>query len=228
MKVFIIYNEPHPKSREIVKFSFESFANFPSWEPILYDGCNPGTLKRFQETYKLSDGRTTIVPTNERYESKKSCFYSHFELWLKSVALDEMIAIVEHDTYCVADLPEELNFEGALQLTIESASRLILNKVYKRDYENIMKRGDGIHDMCTHRLVNGHVPMIGGTCYIITPAAAKILTEDCFKNGWLHNDALITTEFFNINYILPSPIVYDKDKELGTSINFSYGQCDEK
>jgi len=224
MKTFIIYNEPNPKSKDIANSCLESFSNFNSWEPILFDGCNPNTLKIYQEKYKIKDDRTQWKSDHIRYKSKKSCFYSHFELWLKAIELNETIAIVEHDTYCVLDLPEDLEFNGVLQLTVESASCLILRRIREESYETIMEKGDGIHDMCTKPNESGHISLISGTGYAITPEAAKIITEDCFKNGWQQNDMLLTTEYFSISYLLPSPIVYDKEKELGTSINYNNGK----
>ena len=223
MNVYILYNKPQELSREYASICYDSFAGFHTWEPILFEGCVPETLEQYDREYKISDDRTNWKPGHERYESKKSCFYSHFSLWIKAIELNKTIGIVEHDTHCIGDLPDELEFKGALQLSVESAARLKLQAIRQNDYERLMARPDGVHPLDISRKVNGYTPLIANMAYAITPEAAEILVSDCLTNGWYQNDDLITTRLFNIDYLLPSVIEYDKSKELGTSINYSWG-----
>ena len=222
MKAYILYN-PQQKSLDYARACFDSFSGFDTWEPILFSGCNPTVLKEYDDKYNISDNRSKWEKDDERYESKKSCFYSHFELWLKVIENNAVTAIVEHDTRCIGDLPDNLKFNGAIQLCIESAARLKHKAIREKDYGRLIGREDGVHPMDISREINGYTPMISNMAYAITPEAAKILVDDCIKNGWYQNDELITTKYFDIGYILPSVIEYDKSLELGTSINYSWG-----
>ena len=221
MKVYIIHNS-QSLSIKYATECYESFSTFNNWEPFLFNGCNPDTLDEYQDRYNLTNKRAKCP--KERYKSKKSCFYSHYELWNLAVNLNEKIAIVEHDTYCIGDMPESLEFTGALQLSVESAAREKLYKIWINDYHRLMSRKDGIHTLDICRKIEGHTPLIANMAYAITPNAASILIEDCKKNGWLQNDNLITSKYFDIEYLLPSVIKYDKSKELGTSINYENGE----
>lgn len=222
MKTYIIYNKPNPKSKTIAKMCLDSFKGFSSWSPVLYDGCNPNTLDLYQTEYKLSDTRTHVKPNNKKYKSKKACFYSHFSLWMKAIKYNETIVIVEHDTYCIGDLPKNLEVEGVLQLTAESNLQQIpaYKGRWKQDYKRVLARGEGIHKIHFSQLINGYPCIAGCTGYIITPQAAAIITNDCFEHGWYQNDLLLNTKYFNISYIFPSPIVYDRDRELKSSSNW--------
>ena len=222
MNVYILHNKQEISEQYAIN-CFKSFAGFRTWLPYLFNGCSPHTLRTYNKRYNIGDDRATWHKGDARYESKKSCFYSHFELWLKAIEVNEPIAIVEHDTRCIGDLPNDLEFSGAIQLCIESAARLKHIKIYHTDYARLMSRGRGVHAIDICRKVDGYTPMIANMAYAITPRAAKILVDDCIENGWFQNDELITTKYFDIEYILPSVIEYDKTLELGTSINYSFG-----
>ena len=221
--MYIIHNAPQALSRKYAIECFNSFSGYRNWNPILFDGCNPNTLADYDKKYNISNNRTNWPPRHHRHKSKKSCFYSHYELWTKSAETDSIIAIVEYDTICIGDLPDILEFKGALQLSVESAARLKLRKIYRNDYDRLMSKSNGIHKMDICKKVDKYTPLIANMAYAITPDAARILVDDCNQYGWYQNDDLITTKYFDIEYLLPSVIEYDKTKELGTSIDYSWG-----
>lgn len=228
MRAYIIHNGLQTMSRIYARKCLDSFKSYRSWTPKVIDGCNPSTLRSYEERYKISNDRTNWPPWHDRYRSKKSCFYSHYELWLKASEMHETIAILEHDTYCIGDIPDGLSFKGALQLSVESAARLKLNRIYRNDYDRLMSRAAGVHALDICKQVEGYTPLIANMAYAITPEAAAILVEDCQKHGWYQNDDLITTKYCDIEYLLPSVIEYDQSRELGTSINYAWGEDDRR
>jgi hypothetical protein len=221
MKTFIIYNSSNPLSVKNASMCMDSFKNFPSWEPILFDGCTPNDLEHLDTKYNLKNERARYKPNESLFKSKKTCFYSHFKLWIDCIEMDEPITIVEHDTYCKDNLPEDLNFQSILQFSAES----MFNSFNRyKDARILYDRLDpGIYSMeLIPPLKNWGHCIAGNTAYGITPESAKILVEDCFKNGWQQNDLLMNTKLCKIEMLVPSIIVYDPLRELKTSSKETY------
>ncbi len=223
MKTFIIYNSIYPESVKNSKKCLQSFSGKAGWDPQLFDGCNPRNISEFETKYgiKTSD-RTKHKPGTAKEDlilSKKSCFYSHYDLWNKCVEIETPVAIVEHDTECISDynLPTiDPNSKMAVQITTDST--LFNWQYYKTpyNYRIFEKNGEGMHRIF-YVHAHGKKYMAGNTGYIITPAACQFLIEDCKANGWLQNDLLIHDEVFPLYYIRPSPIRYLKKRELRSS-----------
>jgi hypothetical protein len=87
------------------------------------------------------------------------------------------------------------------------------------DARSIYKRlKPGLHSMTViPPLKNWGHCIAGNTAYGIAPSAAKILVEDCFKNGWQQNDLLMSEKLCKIEMLVPSIIVYDPSRELKSS-----------
>lgn len=216
MKTYILYNSVNANSVKNAEICLKSFEKFSSWQPELFDGCTPAALDAFQSKYKLKDDRGRFPPTHAYFKSKKSCFYSHFTLWLACIELNQPVTIVEHDTYCDGDLPDSFSFTGAVQFTAESIFKHLpqyakLVNIYK----NLLP---GLYSFDTLPPTGGwgHC-MAGNTGYGITPAAAEILVNDCFENGWQQNDVLMSTKLCVVEFVVPSLIVYDPLREIKSS-----------
>lgn len=216
MKTYILYNSPNTKSVKNANICLNSFQSFLSWKPELFDGCMPNDLEFLENRYNLKDDRARYKPDNKFYKSKKSCFYSHFELWLKCIRMNKPITIVEHDTYCNGDLPENFDFDSIVQFSAESMFKRFTRyamaaKIYK-------KLDIGLHSMTIiPPLENWGHCIAGNTAYGITPKSAHILVEDCFENGWQQNDLLMEEKLCKIEMLVPSLIVYDYKRELSSS-----------
>jgi GR25 family glycosyltransferase involved in LPS biosynthesis len=219
MKTYIIYNKQNIKSEENANLCLSSFKNFPSWSPELFDGCTPKDLEYLDKKYNLKNDRARYKPEDLLYKSKKSCFYSHFQLWLNCIEMNTPIAIVEHDTYCSGDLPANFHFDSIVQFSAES----IFN-AFDRYIEAVQiykQLSPGLHSMTIIPPLRtkkkwGHC-IAGNTAYGITPAAARILVEDCFTHGWEQNDLLMNVKLCKIEMLVPSIIVYDCSRELQSS-----------
>ena len=221
INTYIIYNSSNDQSVKNANHCLNSFAKFYSWSPKLFDGCTPYTLSDFDEKYKISNDRSARQPGHSHYESKKSCFYSHFSLWLKCIELNENIAIVEHDTYCIGDLPISFKFDGIVQFSAESILRIYNNR-FIGFYDIYKKLPPGLHSVENFPPISflgkhyGHC-IASNTAYGITPHVAKILVDDCIKNGWMQNDLLMSTSLCKVEVMVPSFIAYDLTKEIKSS-----------
>jgi GR25 family glycosyltransferase involved in LPS biosynthesis len=221
MKTYIIYNEENTSSVKNARGCLNSFQNFLSWQPSLYDGCTPRTLHIFEDKYKLKNDRARYQPKDDFYKNKKSCFYSHFSLWIKCIELNEKICIVENDTYCADNLPESFSFDSIVQFSAESMFKTN-DKRYAKYYEIYKNLKPGLHSMELFPPIKykgrswGHC-IAGNTAYGISPSSAELLVSDCLKNGWQQNDLLMSTSLCKIEIMVPSIIVYDSNKELSSS-----------
>jgi GR25 family glycosyltransferase involved in LPS biosynthesis len=216
MKTYIIYNSSNPASVKNAALCLNSFENFPSWKPELFDGCTPKDLEHLDAKYNLKNDRAKYKIDNPIYKSKKSCFYSHFTLWLKCIELNEPIAILEHDTYCKGDIPENFRFSGIVHFSAESVfNSFSMYRSIRKTYSDLKVGLHSITLMLTPE--NTEKCIAGNTAYGITPAAAKILVDNCFKYGWQQNDILMSIKLCNIEVLVPSIIVYDRSRELKSS-----------
>ena len=221
MKTYIIHNSIIPESKRIANQAYQTFKAYKGWEPELYDGCYPSVLEKYDNKYGVKDGiKTKKYSTEKLTTSKKSCFYSHYTLWLKCIELNEPIAIVEHDVECIDDLNiplAEMNGAFGIQLTTDSMLEHLKHYNNLKNKTELSINGKGIHKVFyTHP--HGKKYFAGGTGYILSPEACKMIVEWCNENGWTQNDLLFDSDdFFMLYYIHPSPVKYFKSKELGTS-----------
>lgn len=220
MKTYIIYNKEITYSEKIANECLDSFDNYIGWDPELYQGCSPITLALYEKRYNIKDNNplNNITKRNWKYETKKSCFYSHYSLWKKSADTNESITILEHDTECVGSRNFD-NVDGILELTKESVlkSNTYQGRTFPQDLNLLKEKGDGIFPSHSSHTINGYKCISGNTGYYISSEAAKILVKECEKWGWLQNDLIMTTKLFPIYYIVPSPIKYIENKEIRSS-----------
>jgi glycosyl transferase family 25 len=219
MKAFIIYNSVYSASARNAKLGLESFSNFRGWEPEMFDGCHPGILNEYSIKYPLGDGRHRFAEREKLYKSKKSCFYSHYDLWNKCVELNEPIVIVEHDTECCGDfISLDINLDSplAIDMAIESIMPVSRNYQFRKEEPVFKQNGNGTHPVF-YIHPHGRKYLAGNVGYLITPQACNILIEDCVKHGWDQNDILINENKFQLYYQMPSMIKYVTSRELQSS-----------
>lgn len=225
MKTFIIYNEENPNSKENALHAYHSFNKFSGWNPIMFNGCWPTTLDTYIEQFGIVDGeRTKFAKHDPLYLSKYSCFYSHYALWCECVSLNEPIVIVENDVECTFTNMYTLGnvrptYNTVMQLTLQSMIDPVTGVVPHRSQQYLdqyNELGEGVHDIFFQH-PHGKTYLAGATGYMITPAAASNIINDCKANGWTQNDLLISTELCRLAYCNPSPIRYVKSKELRSS-----------
>lgn len=215
MNVYIIYNAVSEQSSQIAEESLNSFAGYESWVPSLFNGCDPSTLHVYEERYNLPEDPKKKFVGLPMYPHKKSCFYSHYALWEKCVKMGDAIAIVEHDTVCVGEVPNYAE-DGITQLTTDSMLGRNAPFLEGKYISTMRGLGNGLHRIW-YKHPHGHIGLAGCTGYIITPTAAEYYFEKCKTYGWHQNDLLIRDEHTPLYYFYPSPIKWCKEKELRSS-----------
>jgi len=219
MKTHIIYNSVNPKSNHIANEAIESFRSYKNWNPILWDGCTPKTLKLYEEKYGVTAGTRTKKYSNKSlYETKYSCFYSHFSVWHKCAEENEIAIIAEHDTIAKEDfvLPEvDWNEMVGVQLSTESIINSPKHHYYKYR-EKLNSVGKGLHKIWYKHPTVGYT-FAGATGYMLSAKACQWLVNNCLEMGWFQNDCLFSDKDFPLYYVYPSPIEYVHSKELKSS-----------
>ncbi len=218
MKTLIIYNSLYDRSNKIANEAYDTFKSHKGWDPVLWDGCTPNDLSWYEDKYKVTEGKRT-KPYGEKklWESKKSCFYSHYSAWYFCANSDQPFAFVEHDTECISPLIEinlDWNKPVGVQLTTQSMIRHLPH--YRKHQLKLDMTGPGLHKVWYDH-PHGMTTFAGGTGYILSPSACRWLVEDCLKNGWTQNDLLFNDRDFELYYLYPSLVEYIPAKELKSS-----------
>jgi Glycosyltransferase family 25 (LPS biosynthesis protein) len=217
--VFIIFTPTVLETKLSAERSLVTFGKYKGWSPHLAPGCDPTTLGQYERNHPLSNERGRYQPTDAQFNSKKSCFYSHFELWKRCIQLNQSIVIIEYDTHCGGDYPLGLDTHGGVvHLALDSvlASSPVC-KTWQQVHKKLDLTKQGIFPIISPIQRDGHLIMPSNAAYQISPNVARWLVEDCNKHGWQQNDILMSTKNFNISYVMPSPIIYDVSQDKHTS-----------
>jgi len=227
MKSFIIYVKGNTKSEEYANVCLDSCRD--KFDAELFEGVTPDALNKYEETYNF----TRIIPSrvnnfyheNQKlFHTKKSCFMNHVRLWHRCLELNQPIAVIEQDSFCVKKW-DNIQFHELLILNCESAfNQPVFNHVWKQ--KSKPKFNIGIHDYTDTPLIyyiennfKGYAMMPGTAAYAITPKGAQRLIENLFKYGWEQSDYFINNHNVKIEYIFPEYFTF-KLKNL----NMSHGK----
>lgn len=211
MKSFIIYVKGNTDSEEYARVCINSLHE--GFEGELFEGVQRSTLSEWDkqtgnlEPMESSRAVGHRLDTQKRYETKKSCFLNHVRLWKKCIELDEPIAVLEHDSYCVRSW-DNIQFDELLILNITSAfNQKVFNSL--RPQVQSIEWGFGISSYNKSPLIynknenfRGGLMMPGTAAYAVTPKGAKRLLSHLHL-GWEQSDYYINTKSVNIQYMIP-------------------------
>ena len=211
MKAFIIHTGSG-KSLEYANRSLDSFCCFRGWSPQLFQGVTPSTLPEFEERYPLEmqpASRAADFLKQERHSllaAKKSCSLNHYRLFKICAELGEPIAVIEHDSMCVGDWPDE-EWQDILVLNADSA--FDQDELKRLRYRNLrFKPGvnkahfNGLY--YTHDTeICGAVMMPGTAAYAVTPKGAEKMVTVYEKKGWEQSDYIINSAHVEIETLMP-------------------------
>ena len=231
---YIIYNEEYKQSKANAHHCADTMKKFNNYTVHLYNGCHPDTLAQYEEMYQIGNQRKDCrynIDNSPLYSSKKSCFYSHFSLWLKCVELNQPIIVLENDVYCNTEFPLE-QLHDLPEITQAALGNIILKKKrgrygnvtilkpeqYKQLPEGIILFKDILNPQETPIM-----GMHGNMAYIIKPKAAARIIMDARQNGWQQNDRFMQHPKFEIGFYKPDIFIYDIDKELHLSLEKKNG-----
>jgi len=220
-QTFMIYNEYYPNTKSNMLDSISTYNQ--SWNIQPYDGCSPDTLSEYEEKYNLpKTDRYKKFVNQQKYTSKKCCFYSHYSLWTHCADHLDYIVIVENDVEAVSSFPNSIsdfikNHKDSLGMQITTESMTLFTKRNKKHHAGYVDHEPGIHSIY-HKNSTGKHYLMGATGYILNNKACKYLIKDCQLNGWAQNDLLFNADDdFNLYFIKPSIAYYNKEKENNTS-----------
>lgn len=217
MKAFIIHVDTNSTSVEYANKVMHSFAGKMGWEPELFVGVNLNTLSEYEQKYNISTKRKSraedFFKTDiKRYTTKKCCSLNHYRLFRICLEINEPIAVIEHDSFCIDSLPTHIEWEDVLVLNGNSALKQSQLYPIKHKNKELIKTGfaNGINDICIDGLVYRHDPEINGShlmpgtaAYAITPRGAKKMIDVYENIGWEQSDFIINTAYVRIQTIVP-------------------------
>lgn len=231
MKAFIIFTDNYSQSVEYAIKVYKSFEGFSNWEPILFPGVNPYSISVFEEVYEIRNRLNSRVKefsflNRKVYLSKKACFLNHMRIWEQCVEINEPVAFIEHDSFCVNNW-NNVSFRDVLILNARSScNQSIIQKNFKKyNHDCHIKLYPGLNKWKAplyyrHEKIKPFPSMMPGTAaYAITPTGAKKLLNHVDKHGWEQSDHFINTNVVNIQYYNPDFFVF-KLPNLKTSHGF--------
>lgn len=208
---FVIYVKGNADSEEYARVCMNSLQT--GFEGELFEGVQRSTLFEWDEKtgslepMESSRAAGHKMDTAKRYETKKSCFLNHVRLWKKCVELDEPIAVLEHDSYCIRSW-DNIYFDELLILNITSAFDQKVFNSLKPQIQSI-NWGFGISNYNKSPLIynknenfKGGLMMPGTAAYAVSPKGAKRLLSHLHL-GWEQSDYYINTKAVNIQYMIP-------------------------
>lgn len=228
MKAFIIYVKGHKQSEQYANLCLQSCKD--KFDAELFQGITPDTLTTYEQIYTFSYVSPSRVETMKEqnirlYETKKSCFLNQVRLWHLCVELNEPIALLEHDSFCIKEW-NHIEFDEVLILNAYSAlyEQHIIKKVHLLKNVNPPKLEIGLHDYSSDLIYNqlniwnGACMMPGLAAYAITPKGAKKLIEK-LNYGWEQGDHFVNTKNIHIQYSLPEYFTF---KMPNLNMSFDY------
>lgn len=118
----------------------------------------------------------------------QGCFLSHFELWLKCVALDEPIIVLEHDGIFIRDLPNDVldHFDEVLRLDCFQA---FVKGYHEKVTASLDRPIDYYRRPADYDYHSSGGYYVGAYGYIIKPQAAQKLINHAQQRGAVCTEA---------------------------------------
>jgi len=119
-----------------------------------------------------------------------ACSLSHYNLWKKTIELDEPLMILEHDALFVKKV-DEASLVGSSFGVIGINSPFHATFAFDRYHQMIQQNKQEVQPV--PMLASKEIPqgLAGNSAYIIKPFAAKHLIQLCHKYGLWPNDAIM-------------------------------------
>lgn len=127
----------------------------------------------------------------------QGCFLSHFELWMKCIALNEPIVILEHDGIFVRPLPDDVldHFDEVLRLDCFQWFKDGYNEQVEASLSEPISYYRREPDYSYHSSGGYYIGAYG---YIIKPAAAKKLIDFARQRGIVCTEAHLGLDIVDI------------------------------
>ena len=221
MKSFVIYVKGHEQSERYALEALNS-CNKNGFDAELLEGVTPDTINQYEQYPEIENGRATSFKREDtkKYLTKKSCFTNHVRVWNKCIELNQPVAFIEQDAYCVWGW-DNTQFDEILILNFNSAFRQeVFDHVQNKP---VFGLGKGVYNSSPlmynkdNEWLNS--VMIPGTAsYAVTPKGAKKLLVALEKYGWDQSDYFINSHNVKMEYKIPEYFTFKYIK-----LNMSHG-----
>tara|TARA_B100002019_G_C21230724_1_gene579943 strand:+ start:285 stop:1019 length:735 start_codon:yes stop_codon:yes gene_type:complete len=207
IKGYVIQISSNKLSKESAEKTIESARNIGKIDVEPFEGIHKDDSIKLNN-FNLIDEKHLWEKIGVK-ESILGCFLSHFNLWKKSVDMDEKIMILEHDVIFTNKF-QDYDFEGVINYgaplweTSPKENRFDFESIHeKRNRRGFHKRSCGCvveemkecycHDYYLH----------GAHCYTITPKAASQLIKKSSQIGIVPADLHVNRFNIEIGDVYP-------------------------
>lgn len=156
-KPFVITIKGHKESEAAARRCIDSGVRF-GYDVKTFLATTPDNVDETMRSFKIP---TKPFEDNRysRVQNVKSCFMSHYRLWDYALKSNEVIMVLEHDAVFVTPLPEVIHHSGCISVGKPSYGKFNIPTTI------------GVNPLMS----KPYFP--GAHAYIITPQAAKVITE---------------------------------------------------
>ena len=223
MKGFVIYVDTSSKSKESAKHTQSMFGDI---DITLFKGVDKTNVWQ-----TFIDSELSMLDIKHfgggKVDSEIATFFSHYNVWLKCIELNEPILVLEHDAIIIGEIDFSIlnKFEGDLlnlgepnwgSITLDSHPSLWLDKPKGIFLRDVCNNKHDIYKMWTNEKGLCHCDtmwLFGAHAYLLNPSGAIKLVEGT-KKGILPADIYIRQELIDIYDYLPHPIKQNGDFSL--------------
>jgi len=225
MKSYVVYVKGHKQSEAYMQTCINSCIG-TGFEAEAFEGVTPATLHNWDDYPDHPNSRISNFKqeSDKIYKTKKSCFTNHVRIWKKCIELNEPVAFIEQDSYCVNNW-NNVVFKDILILNVLSAFKQPVFEHVKKKPDLLTKLGVNIYNDSflvynrSNSPFNGGLMIPGTAAYAITPSGARKLLSALDKHGWEQSDLFINTRNVDMQYCVPEYFTF-KFKNLNLSHGF--------
>ena len=206
MKAFVITLKDNESSVRLSNKCLESLKE-NGYDGEVFDAHCGQESSEYLASYNvkpISDPRVPYFDLYNRWTPVTGtigCFASHFNLWLKSMTLNEPIIIMEHDAKMLRPW-DDLDWKDVLHLDWEGSIRRRNMRGFYDSYEPVIN--DSVFRMGFRPGEAGAiVSMNCAYAYAIKPHAAAALVSDAIQNGWFAADRFVREPLVLIETVHP-------------------------
>jgi len=197
LPAFVIAIPDHEASQAAADVCIASIhATGSALAPIKWPAVTPSTLEacewRWPTKKKITCAYTGLTLTaykNRDVRARIACAQSHYQLWQKCVALDQIICILEHDAVFTRRF-DMTDFEGGAMALNDPAGATFR----AQEYDQALMPGINTVPWVTDPEIPQGLP--GHSAYLIKPWAAQQVIQQQDQIGWWPNDAIMCRQLF--------------------------------
>jgi len=172
-------------------------------EATLFDATTPETIFPVAWTWptgkKITCSKTNLLlKPYKTYDNNKriAAAQSHYRLWKMCEAMNESIMILEHDAIFTRQFTQPKQFDGIGAYSINDPRGATFKS---KEYHSALTEGFNSVPWVASKNIPQGLP--GHSAYVITPWAARDITQKQDSIGWWPNDAIMCSQLCEWLYV---------------------------